>query len=89
MASPSQSSDLQSLEISPQEFSHFKISHRVSCAEDILHQIERFLETALLLVYCRPETITVDDFHRLMTVGADGDFGIPKRVRTSGPILFP
>jgi hypothetical protein len=38
------------------------------------------LETALLLVYCRPETIAVDDFHRLITVGADGEFSLPKRV---------
>ena len=59
------------------------MSHRIICAEDIVHQIERFLETALLLVYCRPETITVDDFHRLMTVGADGEFGLPLTVSPS------
>lgn len=68
------------LELSQQDLLQFKASHRVLCAQDVVQQLERALETLLLLVYRRTDCLKISDFHRLLSIAVDGQFGIPKRV---------
>lgn len=72
--------DFSSIDISSQDLSHFKKQHAIAWAENIVHQTETVVETAILLFYWRVSDFSLTDFERLLVTGRRGDFGVPKQV---------